>query len=121
MCKYSALVRNLIAYADFLPLAAIALTTCVGFVLPEFFRRVAGPLIAISACVLIWLLSLAIISPMVFGFDLLGRSFGRFGWANLWGICQVFHPEGTESRGDYVYNYGVTIPFIVIFIRCNSV
>merc|ERR1711994_70775 len=54
--------------------------------------------------------------PMVFGFDLLGRSFGRFGWANLWGICQVFHPEGTQSRGDDVYNYGVTIPFIVIFI-----
>ena len=121
LCSYSALVRNLIAYADFLTLATIALTTCVGFVLPEFFRRVAGPLIAIIACVLIWLLSLAIISPMVFGFDLFGRSFGKFGWANLWGRCQVFHPEGTESRGNYVYNYGVTIPFIVIFIRCNSV
>ena len=104
-------MRNLIAYADFLTMAAIALVTCIGFVLPEFFRRIAGTRTAISACVLIWLLSFAIISPMVFGFDLLGHSFGRFGWDSVWGRCNV-----TKTR-DFNYNTAMIIPLIVIFSR----
>ena len=115
LCSYSALVRSLIAYADFLTMAAIALVTCVGFVLPEFFRRIARTSIAISACVLIWLLSFAIISPVVFGFDLLGHSFGRFGWDSIWGRCNV-----TKTR-DFNYNTAMIIPLIIIFIRYVNV
>ena len=96
-------------------MTAIALVTCVGFVLPEFFRRIAGTRTAISACVLIWLLSFAIISPVVFGFDLLGHSFGRFGWDSIWGRCNV-----TKTR-DFNYNTAMIIPLIIIFIRYVNV
>ena len=117
LCSYSALVRSLIAYADFLTMAAIALVTCVGFVLPEFFRRIARTSIAISACVLIWLLSFAIISPVVFGIDLLGYSFGRFGWDSVWGRCNLTHLElETKSHG-FIYQCAILITFIVIVIR----
>ena len=116
-------MRNLIAYADFLTMAAIALTSSIGLILPQLHRRIAGTPTAIGACFVLWLLSFVIISPIVFGYDLLGYNFGRFGWNAGGGRCNVIHLESEGSsrfRGDGAYVYGMAIPCVVIFIRyCN--
>ena len=110
-------MRDLIKYA------AIALTSSIGLILPELHRRIAGTPTAIAACFVLWLLSFVIISPMVFGYDLLGYNFGRFGWNAGGGRCDVIHLESDERsrfRGDGAYVYGMAIPCVVIFIRyCN--
>merc|ERR1712156_196209 len=118
LCSFSSLVRNLIAYADFLTMAAIALTSSIGLILPQLHRRIAGTPTAIGACFVLWLLSFVIISPIVFGYDLLGYNFGRFGWNAGGGRCDVIHLESEERsfRGDGAYVYGMAIPCVVIFI-----
>ena len=121
LCSFSSLIRNLIAYADFLTMAAIALTSSIGLILPKVHRRIAGTPTAIGACFVLWLLSFVIISPIVFGYELLGYNFGRFGWSAGGGRCNVMHLESEERsrfRGDGAYVYGMAIPCVVIFIRC---
>ena len=87
-------MRDLIKYADFLTMAAIALTSSIGLILPQLHRRIAGTPTATGACFVLWLLSFVIISPIVFGYDLLGYNFGRFGWNAGGGRCDV--------RGSYL-------------------
>ena len=102
-------------------MAAIALTSSIGLILPQLHRRIAGTPTAIGACFVLWLLSFVIISPIVFGYDLLGYNFGRFGWNAGGGRCNVMHLESGERsrfRGDGAYVYGMAIPCVVIFIRC---
>ena len=116
-------MRDLIKYADFLTMAAIALTSSIGLILPQLHRRIAGTPTAIGACFVLWLLSFVIISPMVFDYDLLGYNFGRFGWSAGGGRCNVMHlgSEGSSrSRGDGAYVYGMAIPCVVIFIRYSN-
>ena len=108
-------------------MAAIALTSSIGLILPQLHRRIAGTPTAIGACFVLWLLSfviIVIISPIVFGYDLLGYNFGRFGWNAGGGRCNVMHLESEGSsrfRGDGAYVYGMAIPCTVIFIRCCNI
>ena len=116
-------MRDLIKYADFLTMAAIALTSSIGLILPQLHRCIVGTPTAIGTCFVLWLLSFVIISPIVFGYDLLGYNFGRFGWNAGGGRCDVIHLESEERsrfQGDGAYVYGMAIPCVVISIRyCN--
>ena len=115
MCSVSSLVRNLIAYADILTMAAIAVISSVGLVSERnFYTRFARTPITLAICVGIWLLAFAIISPHIFGFDLFGYKFGQFGWGPGAARCDVRHLEDVAIN---VYVYGSTIPFLVIFVR----
>ena len=115
MCTITSLVRNLIAYADFLTMAAIALTSSIGLVCdPSFYWKFNRTPITLAICVGIWLLAFAIISPHIFGFDLFGYNFGEFGWGPGSGRCDVMHVESVSFN---VYVFGSTLPCIVIFLR----
>ena len=115
MCSLSSLVRNLIAYADFLTMAAIAVISSIGLVSERnFYRRFARTPVTLAICAGIWLLAFAIISPHIVGFDLFGYKFGPFGWGPGAARCDVRHLEGVAIN---VYVYGSTIPCLVIFAR----
>jgi len=114
LCSLSSLIRNLIAYADFLTMAAIAVISSIGLVSDRtFFTRFARTPITLAICAGIWLLAFAIISPHIFGFDLFGYKFGEFGWGSGAARCDVTHVESVAVN---VYVYGSTIPFLVIFV-----
>ena len=120
MCSFSALVRNLVNYADFLTMAAIALTSSVGIISDRnFYRKFARTPITVAICAGIWLLAFVIISPIIFGFDLFGHNFGQFGWDPGAGRCNVRHIENVDSSKpkEVIFVFGVITPFLVIFVR----
>ena len=120
MCSFSALVRNLVNYADFLTMAAIALTSSVGIISERnFYRKFARTPITVAICASIWLLAFALISPIIFGFDLFGHNFGQFGWDPGAGRCNVRHIENVDSSKpkEVIFVFGVITPFLVIFVR----
>ena len=121
LCSFSALVRNLVAYADFLTMAAIALSSSIGLICENrnFYRKFARTPITLAICAGIWLLAFAIISPIIFGFDLFGHNFRQFGWDPRAAICYVRHFEnvGGSKPEDFVLVFGSITPFLVIFIR----
>ena len=120
MCSFSALVRNLVSYADFFTMAAIALSSSIGIVFDRnFYRQFARTPITIAICAGIWLLAFAIISPIVFNIDLFGHNFGEFGWDTGAGRCDVRHSKSMESstHRKVIYVSGVLFPFVVISVR----
>ena len=115
LCSLSSLVRNLIAYADFLTMGAIAVSNSIGLVSERnFYRQFARTPITLAICAGIWMLAFAIISPHIFGFDLFGYKFGQFGWGPGAARCDVRHLESVAIN---VYVFGSTIPFLVILFR----
>ena len=121
MCSFSALVRNLVSYADFLTMAAIALSSSVGIVFDRnFYRQFARTPITFAICAGIWLLAFAIISPIVFNIDLFGHDFGEFGWDPGTALCYVRHSkesvDGSQPK-EVIFVFGVAIPFLLIFVR----
>ena len=120
MCSFSALVRNLVSYADFLTMAAIALISSIGLVSDRnFYRRFTRTPITLAICAGIWLLAFAIISPIVFNIELFGHNFGEFGWDPAAGRCDVRHLKSVEgsTHRKVIYVSGVLIPFLVISVR----
>ena len=120
LCSFSALVRNLVAYADFLTMAAIALSQSIGLVSERnCYRKFARTPITLAICAGIWLLAFAIISPIIFGFDLFGHNFGQFGWDPGAARCYVRHFENVEGSKprEVVFVFGSITPFLVIFVR----
>ena len=98
-CSWAAGLRNLIAYADFLTMAAIALTRSLGIV-NGYARRVSLTLTttaAIGCCFLIWIISFGIISPTIFQQQLGNISFGSFGWKD--GKCDGVDCNSTGVAG----------------------
>jgi len=113
LCSFSSLVRNLICYADFLTMAAIALISSIGLISDRnFYRRFARTPVTLAICAGLWLLAFAIISPIIFDFDL--PWVGQFGWDQGGGRCDV------TSR-DLTYVFGCLIPFLVIFVRYSEI
>ena len=114
-------MRNLISYADFFTMAAIALFTCVGFTTPNFYRQLARKRITVALCLAIWLTAFAMISPIVFDVDVFGHNFGHFGWDDQAARCDVRHEESVVGEGraqnKVIYISGVIIPFLVICTR----
>jgi hypothetical protein len=110
-------LRSLIAYADFLSMAAIALTRSLGIV-NGYSRKVSftvSTTATIGCCFLIWIISFIIISPTIFQLQLGNFSFGFYGWNN--GKCEGVDCNLTGISGSsVVYMYGVFIPLIIIYI-----
>ena len=99
-------------------MAAIALINSVGLVSDRnFYRRFARTRITLAICAGIWLLAFAIISPIIFGFDLPGLEFGQFGWDQGGGRCDVTSLDLTYLFSKSAYLFGSLIPFLVIFVR----
>jgi len=121
LCSFSALVRNLISYADFLTMAAIALISSIGLISDRnFYRRFARTPVTLAICAGIWMLAFAIINPIIFGFELFGHNFGKFGWDPGAGRCNVRHiikdvEPGSKPR-EVIFVFGVITPFLVIFV-----
>jgi len=127
-CTVLATVRNLIAYADFLTLASIASTRCVGLTrqLMRFsHRRENSVSLVVLNCLCIWALAFAVISPMVFHIKIGDVDFGQFGYSSKYGMCncipsllsEVMKNEGSEHIGPgIVYTIGFSGPFLAINI-----
>ena len=110
--------RNLVAFSDFITMAAISFTRSVGIVCGSRFKHrksFASSKSAICSCLLIWLLSFAINSPAIFQISLLGYSFGTFGYDAKLGYCQTVDCDFKGLQpGGVIYVYGVLIPLIII-------
>ena len=79
-------------------MAAIALTSSIGLVCPNFYKKFNRTPITLAICVGIWLLAFAIISPHIFGYDLFGYTIGKFGWGPGSGRCDVMHVVAVITR-----------------------
>ena len=111
--------RNLIAYADFLTMAAIALSRSVTIINYRCLRKIFfTPKFTLCSCLLIWILAFLIISPATFKFSVAGFSFGYFGWDIVAGKCEVFNCDHTDGikPGGVIYIYGVFTPLLIILI-----
>eukprot|EP00088_Acartia_fossae_P016298 TRINITY_DN1911_c0_g1_i8.p1 TRINITY_DN1911_c0_g1~~TRINITY_DN1911_c0_g1_i8.p1 ORF type:complete len:402 (+),score=22.83 TRINITY_DN1911_c0_g1_i8:484-1689(+) len=131
ICKILSSVRNLIAYADFLSLATIALlrlhATVKRFDVFCFFKTfekipchlpcpdITWPLLY---CTMPWLLSLVIISPILFEWKT-PVDWGRYGYNLIFGVCNTVTPKysmsGISPNG-LIYTIGFFVPFLAINI-----
>ena len=72
--------------------------------------------VAIS-CLLIWILSFAIISPAIFEWKIGGFDFGAFGWDIKNGKCEIYDCSTERLKpGGIIDLYGVVIPFLIIAV-----
>ena len=86
LCAITAGFRNMVVYADFFTMAAIAITQSVGIVKQQRVtsvrkrrRRRFPRVLSLLVCVLIWTLSFLLISPAVFELTIGHFTFG-LGW-----------------------------------------
>ena len=121
MCAFTAGFRNLIAYADFITMAAIAANRSYGIVTGRFRRlrfmgRRTSHIFHLLICLAIWAMAFVIISPAIFHFNIGEFSFGSFGWDPKNGKCEVNNCGEVEGikGGGVIYIYGVIIPLLVL-------
>lgn len=122
-CRLSSMVRNLIAYADFLTMAAIAVTRSLGFILNHYnFRRVFGnlfsPKMTCCVCILIWFLAFLILSPITFSLTIGNYYFGAFGYDVNHGKCEVLQCETSEGfhPGGFIFSIAFFVPFLFLLV-----
>ena len=121
--RLSSLVRNWIAYADFLTMAAIAVTRSLGFILNHYnFRRVFcnlfSPKMTCCACILIWFLAFLILSPITFSLTIGNYYFGAFGYDVNHGKCEVLQCETSEGfhPGGFIFSIAFFVPFLFLLV-----
>ena len=121
LCTFTAAFRNLIAYADFITMAAIAAHRSYGIVMGGFMKlklmgRRTSHIFHLTICFAIWAMSFVIISPAIFHFNIGEFSFGSFGWDTMNGKCEVNNcgEEKGIKGGGVIYIYGVIIPLLVL-------
>ena len=121
--RYSAIVRNLIAYADFLTMAAIAVTRSLGYILSHhnlkhFSKRIFAPKVTFCACIAIWLLAFLIQSPITFSLTIGKYYFGTFGYDVKHGKCEAIQCETSEGfyPGGFIFSIAFFVPFLFLLI-----
>jgi len=121
MCWLTAAIRNLIAYADFLTLACIALLRMRGICknknTPVRSGSDESTFKTFSYIICIWSVSFLIISPILFELVIFEVDFGGFGYNPMFGMCNtVSCPEGGFSPSGMIYTVGFFGPFFAINI-----
>jgi len=94
-CWYSAMIRNWIAYTEFLTTASIAANRLVGFLLFSYNMKSAAkwifnPIVTTCECVGIWIFTFIMISPLTFSLTIGPYEFGTFGYDARVGKCDEF-------------------------------
>jgi len=122
-CWYSAMLRNWIAYADFLTMAAIAVTRSLGCLLFRCnMENVASiifqPFITIFLCIFIWILAFSILSPITFSMTIGSYYFGTFGYDARHGKCEVIQcqPQDGFFPGGFLFSVVFFVPFFLVLI-----
>jgi len=130
-CWYSAMLRNWIAYTEFLTTASIAANRLVGFLLFSYNMTIAAkwminPKVTACGCVGIWIFTFIIISPLTFSLTIGSYQFGTFGYDAYFGKCDEFFFQCQNGFVPYgiIILVGFFIPtaFIIIsyiFISIN--
>eukprot|EP00088_Acartia_fossae_P059581 TRINITY_DN7083_c0_g1_i12.p1 TRINITY_DN7083_c0_g1~~TRINITY_DN7083_c0_g1_i12.p1 ORF type:complete len:554 (-),score=74.19 TRINITY_DN7083_c0_g1_i12:102-1763(-) len=128
LCWWTAFIRNLVCYADFLTLAAIAVIRMIGMKNPfdpDLKKSLNSQCLIISLCVLTWALSLLIIHPMLFGYPFFNYPFdwGKFGKNPMRATCNTITCPGDWkfSPPAFVYTVGFFLPFFCIMIAYLTV
>jgi len=122
-CRYSSMVRNWIAYADFLTMAAIAVTRSSGYVLSHCgFTHISNSLFSvktsIATCIGIWILAFIILCPVTFSLTIGKYYFGTFGYDVRHGKCEVVHCETSEGffPGGFLFSVAFFVPLIFLLV-----
>ena len=117
------MVRNLIAYADFLTMAAIAVTRSVGLILSQYNLKtlsikIFSPKLTCFCCLGIWLLAFVILSPITFSLTIGNYYFGQFGYDVNHGKCEVIHCETSDGfyPGGFIFSIAFFVPFLFLLI-----
>jgi len=117
------MVRNLIAYADFLTMAAIAVTRSVGLILTQYnlknlTAKIFSQKVTCCCCVGIWFLAFLILSPITFSLTIGNYYFGQFGYDVHHGKCEVIHCETSEGfyPGGFIFSIAFFVPFLFLLI-----
>eukprot|EP00090_Calanus_glacialis_P001278 TRINITY_DN10896_c0_g1_i1.p1 TRINITY_DN10896_c0_g1~~TRINITY_DN10896_c0_g1_i1.p1 ORF type:complete len:373 (-),score=30.35 TRINITY_DN10896_c0_g1_i1:134-1252(-) len=122
-CRHSSMVRNWIAYADFLTMAAIAVTRSLGYILNHYnlehiSKIIFSPKLTSCACIVIWLLAFLILSPITFSLTIGKYYFGTFGYDVKHGKCEVLRCETSEGfyPGAFIFGIAFFVPFLFLLV-----
>ena len=121
--RYSAMIRNWLAYTGFLTMAAIAVTRSLGCLLfrcdkEHLSRTVFRPRLTGLVCVFLWLLAFVILSPITFSMTIGSYYFGTFGYDVKHGKCEVISCQPKEGfyPGGFLFSVAFFVPFIFILV-----
>jgi len=121
-CRYSAMLRNWIAYTDFLTMASIAVIRLVGLIfrykVDSAVKRFFTPIVTTFMCVGIWILTFIIISPITFSMKIGPYKFGTFGYDKKFGKCDAVHCQYKDGfiPGGMIISVGFFVPFVIIIV-----
>ena len=121
--RYSAMIRNWLAYTGFLTMAAIAVTRSLGCLLfrcdrEHVSRTVFKPRLTGLVCVSLWILAFVILSPITFSMTFGSYYFGTFGYDVKHGKCEVISCQPKEGfyPGGFLFSVAFFVPFIFILV-----
>ena len=121
--RYSAMIRNWLAYTGFLTMAAIAVTRSLGCLLfrcdkEHVSRTVFRPRLTGLVCVSLWILAFVILSPITFSMTFGSYYFGTFGYDVKHGKCEVISCQPKEGfyPGGFLFSVAFFVPFIFILV-----
>ena len=121
--RYSAMIRNWLAYTGFLTMAAIAVTRSLGCLLfrcdrEHVSRTVFKPRLTGLVCVSLWILAFVILSPITFSMTFGSYYFGTFGYDVKHGKCEVISCQPQEGfyPGGFLFSVAFFVPFIFILV-----
>ena len=98
----------MLCYSAFFTMAGIALTRCFHITSDQSrqdkVRKIFQPKMASLGCLLIWLLSFILLSPVTFGAD----RFGTFGYDHDHGICEVTPKDWCKEIKDWKKEFNIS-------------